>query len=260
MPCNRDTRLVAAYTDGQLPRWRGWSMARHLRACGSCARRQQELLDLRTQLRAQLPYHRAPEALRARVQALAAPAPPAPGRAPAHQERWHWLLGGALAGAAATMVVLLGGNALLDWRSGQDRVVQAVALHVQATLAQRAFEVASSDQHTVKPWLSARLDYSPPVRDLAAEGFPLDGARIDTLQGRRVAVLVYHYHRHVIDVYVQPAGGAGPAAARQLRGFNAVPARGAQMDWLAVSDVNAEVLENFVERLAAAVAGSGTPD
>ena len=260
MQCEKDVRLVAAYTDGQLPRWRHWSMARHLRGCGSCARRQQEILELRTQLRAQVPYHRAPEALRARVQALAAQAPSAAQFAPARQERGRWLLGGALAGAAGAVAVLLGGNALLDWRSGQDRVVQAVDLHVQATLAQRSFEIASSDQHTVKPWLSARLDYSPPVRDLAAEGFPLDGARIDTLHGRRVAVLIYHYHLHVIDVYVQPAGGAWPAQAQRLRGFNAVPARGAQMDWLAVSDVGDDVLAAFVRRLSGALAGPGAPD
>jgi anti-sigma factor RsiW len=111
-------------------------------------------------------------------------------------------------------------------------------------------EVASSDQHTVKPWLSARLDYSPPVQDLASEGFALEGGRLDTLERQRVATLVYRYRLHTIDVFVRPESAHAPSALRTLRGFNVVHVTGSGMDWLAVSDASPDVLAAFVQRLA----------
>ena len=94
-------------------------------------------------------------------------------------------------------------------------------MHVRATLGNQQIQVASSDRHTVKPWLSARLDYSPPVRDFAQDGYALIGGRIDYLDRHPVATLVYHVRNHTIDVYVRPET-AHPAASalRTIRGFN----------------------------------------
>jgi anti-sigma factor RsiW len=142
------------------------------------------------------------------------------------------------------------GTAVLDWRANEDVAVEAVATHVRATLSDHLIEVASSDQHTVKPWLSARLDYSPPVRDLANEGFALIGGRLDTLDKQRVATLVYRYRLHTIDVFVRPESAHAPSALRSVRGFNVAHATGSGMDWFAVSDVSADVLTAFVQRLA----------
>jgi len=123
---------------------------------------------------------------------------------------------------------------------------------VHATLGNQQIQVASSDRHTVKPWLSARLDYSPPVRDFAQDGFPLVGGRIDYLDRHPVATLVYRVRNHTIDVYVRPetATRVAPSALRTIRGFNVAHATGSGMDWLAVSDVNADELTGFVQKLA----------
>ena len=127
-----------------------------------------------------------------------------------------------------------------------------MATHVRATLNNHLIEVASSTS-TVKPWLSARLDYSPPVQDLANEGFALTGGRLDTLERRPIATLVYRYRQHTIDVFVRPESAqASPAALRTVRGFNVVHASGSGMHWYAVSDVSADVLSPFVQRLARA--------
>ena len=143
------------------------------------------------------------------------------------------------------------GTAVLQWRGNEDLGLEAVAAHSRATLGQHRIEVASADQHTVKPWLSARLDYSPPVPDLAKAGFPLLGGRLDYLDGHPVAVLVYGYRQHTIDVFVRPGLFRGaPSALRSVRGFNVARAAGSGMDWLAVSDVSADVLAQFVQRLA----------
>jgi anti-sigma factor RsiW len=143
------------------------------------------------------------------------------------------------------------GTTVLAWRADEDFAVAAVATHVRATLSDHLIEVASSDRHTVKPWLSARLDYSPPVQDLANEGFALIGGRLDYLERRPIATLVYRYRQHTIDVFVRPETSSTPtSASRTLHGFNVARASGPSMDWLAVSDAEPAVLSAFVQRLA----------
>jgi anti-sigma factor RsiW len=254
MKCH-DAALIAAYADGETDRLQGHSIKRHLRACPICAAKHDELLVLRQQLRTQVPRYPAPPALRARVLAtLEATHPPAPTRARASVDRWRWLTGGALAGCAATVLAWFVGTAVLDWQANQDLAVEAVTSHVRATLGNHLIQIASSDQHTVKPWLSARLDYSPPVRNLSQEGFALSGGRVDYLDRHPVATLVYRIRDHNIDVFVRPESArAPPSPLRTVRGFNVAHATGSGMDWLAVSDVSADVLSSFVERLARAV-------
>ena len=255
MNCDEAGTLVARYADGEIDGREGSSIERHLRGCAACTAKHQRVLALRARLRAEVPSFPAPPALRERVRVLlanthdTAPARPRPGR-----DRWRWLTGGALAGCTATMLAWVLGTAVIDWRANEDVAVEAVSTHVRATLNNHLIEVASSDQHTVKPWLSARLDYSPPVHDLANEGFALSGGRLDTLDKQRVATLVYRYRLHTIDVFVRPELAHAPSALRTVRGFNVAHATGSGMDWLAVSDVSANVLTAFVQRLASAAA------
>ena len=251
MHCDEAGTLVAKYADGEFDDIQGRSIEQHLRGCAECAAKHQGVLALRARIHAEVPYFRATPALRERVRALIANARNAvPARSRPQRDRWRWLSGGALAGCAATVLAWVLGTAVIDWRGSEDVAAEAVATHVRATLNNHLIEVASSDQHTVKPWLSARLDYSPPVRDLASEGFALSGGRLDTLDKRQVATLVYRYRLHTIDVFVRPEFSHAPSALRTVRGFNVAHATGSGMDWLAVSDVSADVLNDFVERLA----------
>jgi anti-sigma factor RsiW len=251
MNCDEAGTLIARYADGEIVGPQGLSIEQHLRGCADCATKHQGVLALRAQIRAEVPYFQAPPELRTRVRALLADARPvAPVRPRPERDRWRWLTGGALAGCTATMLAWVVGTAVIDWRANEDVAVEAVATHVRATLNNHLIEVASSDQHTVKPWLSARLDYSPPVQDLANEGFTLTGGRLDTLDKQRVATLVYRYRLHTIDVFVRPELAHAPSALRTVRGFNVAHATGSGMDWLAVSDVSADVLTGFVQRLA----------
>lgn len=261
MNCNEAGNLVANYADGEVDNLKGHSIEQHLRGCAACTARHQDVLALRARIGAEVPYYSATPELRERVRAMlanagdgaenASPVRPRPAR-----DRWRWLTGGALAGCAATIFATVVGTAAIDWRANEDVASEAVATHVRATLNNHLIEVVSSDQHTVKPWLSARLDYSPPVQDLASEGFALVGGRLDTLDKQRVATLVYHYRLHSIDVFVRPESAHGPSTLRTLRGFNVVRATGSGMDWLAVSDVSPDVLTGFVQRLASGAASS----
>ncbi len=254
MKCTEAAAALAAYVDRETDWLHAHALRRHLRGCPRCAAEYDALVALRARIQAEVPRFTAPPALRARVRAtLEAAHPTASAGARAAGGRWNWFTGGALAGGVAMALAWFVGTAILDWRTNEDVAVEAVSAHVRATLGSQLIQVASSDQHTVKPWLSARLDYSPPVSDLAEHGFPLIGARIDYVERRPVATLVYRFRNHTIDVYVRPeASRAAPPAFRNVRGFNVAHATGSGMDWLAVSDASADVLTAFVERLAAA--------
>jgi len=275
MNCNEAASLIEAYVDGETGRRQTRAIGRHLLSCRECAVKHEDLLALRMQLRADIPRYSAPAALRARALAtLEAAAPRVPARRRLF-DRWRsadrraltggaggaqlqgivdrgrWLTGGALAGCAATVLAWVVGTTLIDWRANEDIAVEAVTSHVRATLGHQLIQVASSNQHTVKPWLSSRLDYSPPVPDLRNEGFELVGGRVDYVDRHPVATLVYRIRDHNIDVFVRPESArAPPTALRTVRGFNVAHATGSGMDWLGVSDVSADVLTAFVQRLA----------
>ena len=252
MNCKQAEAVVAARADGEVDALRNYSIKRHLLGCAGCAARYQSLLDLRARIRAEVPYFVASPALRARVRAtMGAVRASVPAQSRPTSDRWRSLTGGVLAGCTASVFAWVLGTTVLAWRANEDFAVTAVAAHVRATLGDHLIEVASSDRHTVKPWLSARLDYSPPVQDLANEGFTLIGGRLDYLERRPVATLVYRYRQHTIDVFVRPETSRAPMSApRMVRGFNVARASGPSMDWLAVSDAEPAVLSAFVQRLA----------
>jgi len=179
---------------------------------------------------------------------------------------WGAALGwpGAIAVAALAMV-LATSAALFSHRPGAAAspfVDELVASHVRAQLSGHDIDVVSSDQHTVKPWFNGRLDYAPPVEDLAENGFSLTGGRLDYLDHRRVAVLVYRYRKHVIDLYVMPAANAGATqspAALTSDGYALASWRDHGMVWWAVSDAEPAVLAQLRAALAARLAPSTKP-
>ena len=251
MNCSDATMLISAYADGETDRQQTRSIRQHLAACPECAARHERMAELRNRVRSEVPRYSAPPGLRASVLAsidAARRSEPARVRV---SDRWRWLTGGALAGCAATMLAWFVGTTVIAYQENHDIAMEAVTSHVRATLGNHLIQVASSNQHTVKPWLSARLDYSPPVHDMEKEGFALLGGRIDYLDQRAVATLVYRIRDHTIDVFVCPRTvRMPPSPMRTIRGINVAHASGAQMDWLAVSDVSSDVLSSFVESLA----------
>ncbi|MFC0576910.1 anti-sigma factor family protein, partial [Paraburkholderia solisilvae] len=139
-------------------------------------------------------------------------------------------------------------------------VDELVSSHVRAQISGRDIDVISSDQHTVKPWFNGRIDYAPPVVDLAASGFPLAGGRLDYVGHRRVAVLTYTHRKHVIDVYVFPdndpaAGRPGPSLASD--GYSVARWRDAGMMWWAVTDASPDSLTQLEAALRAKLQNGG---
>ncbi|WP_427913328.1 anti-sigma factor family protein [Ramlibacter sp. MMS24-I3-19] len=234
-----------AFVDGELDLAGQLAMEARLRDDAELRSQLQALRKLRDTVRGRATYHAAPPDLRARVQALVAPRAPGPRRR--SLPAWPWWAGAA--SLAASVVLAL---QLLLAPSLQERQVEqdVVASHVRATLGQRALDVASSDHHTVKPWLSSRLDFSPEVRELEGGNAALLGARVDYIGGRPVAALVYRAGQHVADDFTWPTTGADRAPTlSSTRGFNVAHwTRGGMEHWL-ISDLNREELRELARRL-----------
>jgi anti-sigma factor RsiW len=216
----------------------------HLRGCAACAELAARHTSLTRELRQVIPLT-APAELRERAQAIARGSPS------------HGRLRVAILGVAAMAAGVAAG-----WLLARENYLSAprelfvhdvVAAHVRSLLPGHLTDVLSSDQHTVKPWFAGRLDYSPWVADLTAEGFPLVGGRVDYIGGRRVAVLVYQRRQHFIDLVVSPIGpGGAPLAATTGEGYHLLSWTMKGQALTAISDVSAADLA----ALAEAVRGS----
>ncbi|WP_321862188.1 anti-sigma factor [Burkholderia cenocepacia] len=295
MDCNEARALLDADVDRELSAPDALRVQQHVEGCDACRRDRARIVTLVQAVR-QADYHRAPDALRASILAslpVAADAPAheparaeprperqsAPPRRPRGRDWFSWLPGRGgsarpgLAGAGPRVAALPGlgwGVALLmavaaaggmAWsarHADTDRTVdELVASHVRADLSARDIDVISTDQHTVKPWFNGRLDYAPPVEDLAKDGFALVGGRLDYVGRRRVAVLVYRHRQHVVDVYVQPAGERPASPYTTVsQGYALNRWNAAGMTWWAVTDAEPAALAAFRTALDARLAGA----
>jgi len=217
--------------------------------------------DLGKLIRQEATRHAPPPALAERIRVGLRNAEDAPTfvAAPRSKTRPRWLQALALFGAGAatawglSFVLLLGtaSNALGD---------AVTDSHVRSLMAGHLTDVASSDHHTVKPWFAGKLDFSPPVIDLAAEGHPLIGARLDYIEGRAVAALVYRSGQHIVNLFIWPDSRANTSAPQLLvrRGYNVVRWTEGGMQAWAVSDLNAAELQTFA-KLARSQMSTPTP-
>ena len=242
MSCEHVERDLDTYLDNELDAATAMDVRGHLNECAACRRRVAEREALSRLVRA-VPYYSAPDRLRARVLAQTT-------RARSARRLLTWA-------AAAVLIVSLGGGGMIFWRSTgthDDAIaVELVDNHVRSLMANHLFDVESTDRHTVKPWFLGKLDFSPPVADLASIGFPLVGGRLDYVGGRPVAALVYQRQRHTINVFVSPASNDAltQANVQSLRGFRIHHWVHDRMSFWAVSDLNEAELTEFCEALEA---------
>ena len=241
----RDTSFVHAYADRELDLTQSLEMEQHLQDCGRCTLELQNQQILKTALgNAQL-YYSAPEELRRQVAATSRRSLPGSGR-------FHWNLNWlfAISASAVAAVVLLFG--LAGRQSAQEQLVaELTSSHVRSLMADHLADVISTDQHTVKPWFNGKIDFAPPIKDLAEDGFPLVGGRLDYIRGRAAAALVYSRRRHTINLFIWPEGAAeNPAVLLKSRGYNLAHWSTAGMQFWAVSDLNGPELKEFAETFA----------
>ncbi len=299
MNCNEARPLIDASVDRELSAGDEWRLREHLAGCAQCRREAQAIQAVSQAVRT-VPYWRAPDGLGARIVAALPPVAPEITEArhahttPEHEglrktgwSGWSWPRFGGFGdgGGIATVpggqapgfgwlagVVLalcaLGLVAALNLRrpapaEGDTFVDEVVASHVRAQISGRDLDVISTDRHTVKPWFNGKIDYAPPVEDLAAAGYPLVGGRLDYVGRERVAVLVYRFRKHVIDLYVFPPGDTGiavtaPAPPRTSEGYALARWEAGGMTWWAVTDAGPDALDGLRSALDQRLEGGGS--
>jgi anti-sigma factor RsiW len=253
MTCDEAEVLLHALLDNELDAGHARDVEAHIVACQRCAAQLRYHRDLhRTMSTAKLHFS-APANLRMRINALV-PATPTP--APSRRTMLKGFAFGSLlssAVAASLMMTVI--------RSDQDQrnMGEVISAHLRSLQGEHLTDVQTSDQHTVKPWFNGRLDVAPPVVDLTTQGFTLVGGRLDYIDGRAVAVIVYRRHLHVLNLFI----GSGASSERSVkadtvRGFNVKSWSQQGLKFWAVSDINSEELQEFVEKFQIVVRADPT--
>jgi anti-sigma factor RsiW len=245
MMCNDAKLLLHAYLDDELDAAQSVAITRHLQGCPACAADYADYAQLHKAMAQPSLYRRAPESLRHTWQT---PNQPETTAIATPRRR---LAGMAMAAGFAGALLLVAPMwfYLLHQRSANTSQIadEVVSSHIRSMQQQHLMDVASTDQHTVKPWFEGKLDFSPRVKDLADEGFPLIGGRLDALDGHSVAALVYKRRLHVINLYQWPSTVAAPAQnITQWQGYTVIRWTAGAMQYAAVSDVNEGDLRQFV--------------
>ena len=255
MSCVRTRHLVDALIDGELDAVTQEQLREHLAGCAECETLQGERLRVRERVRSAAAPEGAPPAFAAALrERLLRETPMVDRRRPApawRQATWLFAAGAAVATVATFLV--------LRWPAADDTPELVAAAHTVAAMraggdSARLVQVAASDRHVVKPWFQGKLDFTPPVVDLAEQGFTLIGARIDRVARHEAAVVVYRVRNHPIELFVwhERAAAAMPATSRVARGFPVVEWVSGDLRFVAISDADAAELERFAGALRSA--------
>jgi len=247
LSCQTAQDLIHGYIDRELDLGRSLEVEQHMRECQVCASAYRNQIALGSAFKDGSLYYSAPEKLKRRIRSSLRRE--ARNEVGARSFSWRWLP----AGVALAFLFLV---ALVIWRaapglrpSGDDLIAQEiVSNHVRSLqLESHRTDVISSDQHTVKPWFDGKLDFAPPVKDFSTQGFPLIGGRLDYLNNRAVAALIYQRQKHYINLYIWPAqqSNAIGEVSTKRQGYNLLHWSNSGMNYWAVSDLNAVELHEF---------------
>jgi anti-sigma factor RsiW len=246
--CAETEILLHALLDDELDAGHARDVEAHVGGCPRCAAQLRAYREMQQAISAAQLRYTAPMSLRRRIEMALPSAPPraANRRAVLKGFAMGTVLSTAIAASLAVVVI----------RTDQDQRLldDVITAHVRSLQGEHLTDVQTSDQHTVKPWFNGKVDVAPPVLDLTAQGFRLIGGRLDYIDGRAVASVVYRRRQHVINLFVtQGAGSERHAANETMQGFNIRRWTAQGLEFFAVSDVNAEELQEFVNKFDAAL-------
>ncbi len=246
MRCASSRHLLELHLDGELSAGESAEIQEHIENCASCGDRYERLEQLQSDIRKQVTRHRPPAHLQQSIQAALRKA--TAGEPAARPLRWNWM---AVA-ASVLLIVSMAGNiaSLRSHDSARDILAQEVlSNHLRSLMGAHLLDVPSSDQHTVKPWFNGKLNFSPDVKDFASQGFRLVGGRMEYLDDRPVAALVYQRRQHFINLFMWPGLSSPSSGYSEMKrsGYNLVSWTEGGMSCWAVSDLQTSELEQFAQ-------------
>ena len=248
MNCTDIQVAIHGYIDGELDPLRNLEIEQHLQRCAVCSQSYKADQALQTAVKTGAQYFPASADLRKRIQTSVRQVGKSQRTLPVMPWRW-------LAVAASVIFVVILAWALIPRGFDAEQLVaqEVVSSHVRSLMVAHLADVKSSDQHTVKPWFTGKLDFSPPVKDLSKEGFPLVGGRLDYLENRPVAALVYQRRNHVINLIIWPSSHDTHVKTKALarQGYHLVHWSQSGMMYWAISDLNDTELQEFVRLVQA---------
>lgn len=249
MNCDDARVLMHGHLDGELDLADDLEVQRHIEECPRCASEYATLRAMRTRLKDEAFRFDAPPALKEKIRrAIPASATSRSNGYPSRRGAWvPRSVRFAVPMAIGAMLALIIAPRTMAPALNQQLANEVVASHVRSLMATHLMDVASTDQHTVKPWFNGKLDFSPPVTDFVKDGFPLVGGRLDYIEGRPVAALIYQHGKHVINVFMWPTTGTATSAERieTEHGYNVEQMTVAGMNCWVVSDLNPVELDKF---------------
>jgi anti-sigma factor RsiW len=247
MTCEEARILVHALADGELDAGHAREVEAHVAQCVACAAELAAARVMKERLRAAPLGFAVPASLTAKIdRVVPTPLPVTNRRA--------LLKGFAAGGIASALAAASVGLVILRETQGDRILGEAISAHLRSLQADHLTDVLSTDQHTVKPWFNGRIDLAPPVIDLTAQGFTLIGGRLDYIDGKPAAALVYRRRIHVINLFVAQGLGEAPSTPKltMMQGFNLLRWNENGLNMLAVSDLNRDELEEFGSKFSAA--------
>ena len=236
--------LLHAYLDDELDLVRSMELEDHLVECGDCAHEVASYRVLRERVWTDNLRYQAPASFRLRMlKEIREQENPNQQQVflRARLPWWSWIV-------AAACLLLAAATFVLDFQQHRERnlMSEIVADHVRSLMAAHLTDVPNSDQQTVKPWFTGKLDFAPEVRDLSSDSFGLLGGRLEYIDGHAAAAIVYLRDKHVINVFMWPSTGSDQEPQRIARqGFNLIEWKQAGMYYCAVSDLNQEELSEL---------------
>jgi anti-sigma factor RsiW len=250
--------MLNGFVDGELDAAHSLQLEQHLKSCSPCVTRLEKLQQLRKVVGQDGVRWRAPDHVRAQVLASISrhAVPRSAVSRPFRNARWsdvfqfvrQWSFVPSLAALAAALIIVLA-----PVRDRSPVLDEILSSHIRSLLVDHLTDVASSDQHTVKPWFNGKIDFSPPVVDLVSQGFPLMGGRLDYIDGRVVPVLVYKRNGHLINVFIWP-GQPSAMAMLSRDGYNIESWSRDGLTFWAVSDVSGADLSRFADAFSSLAA------
>jgi anti-sigma factor RsiW len=252
MTCDEAEVLLHALIDGELDAGHAREVESHVAGCPRCAAALRDYREMNKAIAEAGVSYTAPAALRQRIEAALPPPRAVPDR--------RAVLRGFAMGSAVSALAATGLVAIVLRNDEVERIQsEVVSAHLRSLQAGHLTDVISTDQHTVKPWFNGRLDVSPPVIDLTAQGFALIGGRLDYVDARTIGAVVYKRRQHVINLFVSQTSSSErqPARIDTVRGFNIRQWSDRGLNYWAVSDLAKDELSDFGERFESASRAPG---